>query len=75
MNKPDWTIHPHVAIAKQDFPRLARCLADAERLLKTLRGYRNKGKASDQDVEDARTARDALRNVLVTGNWIDAEKK
>lgn len=71
MAAADWKSHPNVAIADEFFPRLSRCLKDAENLLKNLRSKRNRGLATDRDVEDARQARDCLRNILLTGNWIE----
>lgn len=50
-------------------PQLAAALEATEKLLKKLRTLRNKGRATDADVEDARAARDRVLAILDRQNW------
>lgn len=50
-------------------PQLAAALEALEKLLKKLRALRNKGRATDADVEDARAARDRVLAVLDRQHW------
>lgn len=63
----DW--HPEEDAAREQFPQLLDALASCERLLKKIRRMRNQGRANDLDVEQARDARDKLRNILQAQNW------
>ncbi len=58
------------SIASRQFPNLLRAIEESEKVLKKLRGFRNKNRATDEDVEMARHARDCLLTILDKGNWI-----
>ena len=68
--KPDYTHTSNYAAAGDQWPRLVRSLDECEKLLKDCRSKRSKGLANDIDVESAREARDAIRSILIKGNWI-----
>ncbi len=61
---------PNIALAESQFPNLLDAIDLCEKVLKKLRGLRNKRMASDLDVEAARLARDQLLTILDKGNWI-----
>ncbi len=56
-------------VVGDQFPQLLDALNACEKLLKKIRSKRNKGLATDLDVECARQARDLLRNILDAANW------
>lgn len=61
---------PNIEAAERQFPNLLDAIELCEKVLKKLRGLRNKGLASDLDVQSARLARDYLLTILDKGNWI-----
>jgi hypothetical protein len=61
-------------VAEVQFPNLLDAIELCEKVLKKLRGLRNKRLASDLDVEAARSARDNLLTILDKGNWIKSSR-
>lgn len=61
--------HPNDDVCEEQFPRLWRAFTAAEACLKKIRSLRNKGRATDVDVENVRTAMDRLRTTINSGNW------
>ena len=61
---------PNLNHAEKSFPNLLRAICESEKTLKQLRRLRIQCLASDDDVEDARYARDLLLGILDRGNWI-----
>lgn len=63
-------------LAAEQFPQLMNAVDAADKLLKKIRSLRNKGRASERDVEQAREARRQLLTILDHGNWaIDSNPK
>lgn len=65
-----WDWRPNEPIADKQFPQLMAAIDAADKVLKKLRGLRNKGRASDEDVDAARHARNELLSILDHGHWI-----
>lgn len=61
----------NLPIAESQFVNLVRAIDECEKVLKKLRRWRNSDRASSEDVERAREARDNLLTILDAGNWID----
>ena len=61
---------PNLDTAREKFPNLFRAVDECDRTLKKLRRIRNRGFATDHDVEAARQARDLLLTILDKGHWL-----
>lgn len=69
---PEFDYRPNQDAARVQFPQLLSAAEQLDKLFKKLRGLRNKGLATDIDVEHAREARRLVLNILDRGALRDA---